>query len=189
MSKKKKSPGEKNKSKLNRNKIFQVTAIIIFCGLAGYFMYTNFLNSDSKEEMSTVLKNYNAFDFKKEGELTFISKENDFISKIDIEIAEDDNSRRDGLMYRSKMSESQGMFFIFPNETFQSFWMRNTPLPLDMIFVNKKNEIVTIRKNAVPFDESSYTSTAPALYVIEVNAGYTDKFGIEEGNKITWRRL
>lgn len=80
-------------------------------------------------------------------------------------------------------------FFIFTNEEPQSFWMQHTPLSLDMIFVNKENEIVKIHKNTTPFSEQSYPSGRPAKYVVEVNAGYTDKFQIEEGDKIVWRRL
>jgi len=93
-------------------------------------------------------------------------------------------------MYRNKMKETNGMLFIFPYETIQSFWMRNTIIYLDMLFINKDMEIVTIRKNAIPFkDNVSYTSTKPAMYVLEVVGGYTDKFDIQEGDKIVWRRL
>jgi uncharacterized membrane protein (UPF0127 family) len=87
------------------------------------------------------------------------------------------------------MREDRGMFFIFPNERRQSFWMRNTQLALDMFFVNSKNEIVTIHKNTTPFSDQSYASTAPAIYVIEVVAGFTDKYNIREGDKIVWRRI
>ena len=135
------------------------------------------------------MKKYTSIDFVKEGELTFTTTDSEYISKIDIEIAGDDDARSTGLMYRNKLAENQGMIFIFQQERPQSFWMRNTVLSLDMIFVNAENVIVKIRKETIPFDESQYTSEKPAKYVVEVNAGYTDKFGIKEGDKIIWRRL
>ncbi|MCK5455983.1 MAG: DUF192 domain-containing protein, partial [Melioribacteraceae bacterium] len=70
------------------------------------------------------MKAYTSIDFVKNGELTFLSSTKEYISKDDIEIAEDDNSRRDGLMYRDKMEKDQGMLFVFPLESLQSFWMR-----------------------------------------------------------------
>ena len=126
--------------------------------------------------------------FTKEGELTFNSKDSKYISMIDIEIAEDDRERSQGLMFRKGMRENQGMLFIFAREEFQSFWMRNTEISLDIIFVNSKEDIVTIHKNTETFSDNSYPSTKPAIYVVEVVAGYTSKYGIEVGDKIVWRR-
>ncbi len=159
--------------------------IVVFISLTvgGYFMFTG--NTD--ETANTKPAGYQQFDFTKEGELTFQDPEGKFISQIEIEIANDMVERAVGLMYREKMKLNQGMLFVFPEETWQSFWMKNTVLSLDIIFVNKKMEIVTIHKNTTPFSEQSYPSTGKAIYVVEVNAGYTDQFGIVEGDKISWR--
>lgn len=169
-----------------RSKLFQIVGILLIIGLSLYLVFTNFLNQNNNEK--TKVKAYTSIDFVKNGELTFLSSTEEYISKIDIEIAEDDNSRRDGLMYRDKMGEGQGMLFVFPSESMQSFWMRYTLISLDLIFVNSKSEIVTIHKDAIPFDESHYRSTKPAQFVVEVNAGYTDSLGITEGDRIVWRR-
>lgn len=126
--------------------------------------------------------------FKKQGEVYFQDSIKTLIKKIDVEIADNDNARHQGLMYREGMSEDQGMLFIFQNEEPQSFYMKNTVLPLDIIFVNAKKQIVKIHKNTEPFSEKSLPSLKPALYVIEVNAGFTDKFKINEGGLIDWRR-
>jgi hypothetical protein len=126
--------------------------------------------------------------FVKDGELTFQTKNNTYIQKIDIEIADNDDRRTRGLMDRIGMKENQGMLFIFPYDTIQSFWMKNTVMPLDIMFINRDNEIVTIHKNTVPFDTGAYASTKPASLVVEVNAGYTEKYGINVGDKIVWRR-
>ncbi len=159
-----------------------ITALIISIG--GYFGLNH---TDEDLSAKKAFKGYQQFDFRKDGELTFQTSEGNYISQIDIEIADDMVERAVGLMYRDEMKENQGMFFIFPREEYQSFWMKNTVLSLDILFINKKNEIVTIHKSTVPFSEESYPSTAPAIYVLEVNAGYTEKYGIKEGDKIIWR--
>jgi uncharacterized membrane protein (UPF0127 family) len=66
----------------------------------------------------------------------------------------------------------------------QSFWMENTPLPLDMIFVNGQMAIVDINRNATPYSEDIYTSKESCKYVVEVNGGFCDKHGIREGDRM-----
>jgi uncharacterized membrane protein (UPF0127 family) len=174
--------------KKKQSKTFQITGIVLIVGLFLYLAFANLFNQNKNEK--TTVKSYTTIDFVKNGELTFLTSDDKYISKIDIEIAEDDNARTQGLMYREKMKQNRGMLFIFPYESMQSFWMKNTIIPLDIIFVDSNNKIVTIRKNAVPFDTGTghYTSTKPAQFVIEVNAGYTDSLGIKVGDKIVWRR-
>ena len=89
-------------------------------------------------------------------------------------------------MNRNEMKENQGMLFIFDTQKFQSFWMRNTLISLDMIFVNNQKRIVTIHKGTKILAETSYPSSEPAMYVVEVIAGYTDKHNIQVGDKIDW---
>jgi hypothetical protein len=129
-----------------------------------------------------------AYDFVKQGVLQFLSPKQEFLAAIDIEIAQDDSKRQQGLMYRDKLAENQGMIFVFDGDDTRSFWMKNTVLPLDMIFVNGHNQIVTIHKNTTPYSEQSYTSTKPAQYVVEVNAGYADRHKISVGDHIAWSR-
>jgi uncharacterized membrane protein (UPF0127 family) len=126
------------------------------------------------------------YKFKKEGELTFEDSVENPIIKIDIEIADNDYERQLGLMNRQSMEEMQGMLFIFPQQEYQSFWMRNTLFSLDMLFINSNKEIVTIHKNTTPLSEQSYPSTAPAIYVLEVNAGFCDRHNIKLGDKVFW---
>jgi len=126
--------------------------------------------------------------FKKQGEVYFQDSLRTLIKKIDVEIADNDDARHLGLMYREGMKEDEGMLFIFPKEEEQSFYMRNTVLPLDIIFVNAKKQIVKIHRNTTPFSEKSLPSDKPSLYVIEVNSGFTDKFKVREGGLIDWRR-
>jgi len=162
--------------------LFSIPIIVLF-----YFILSK--NDSIEQKTENKMKTFDSFEFKKEGELTFINTRNQFISKVDIEIADDNDSRATGLMFRKKLDINQGMLFIFDYEDYQSFWMKNTVLSLDMIFVNKNNEIIKIHKHTTPFSEQSYPSINPSIYVIEVNAGYTDQFSIKEGDKVNWRKV
>jgi uncharacterized membrane protein (UPF0127 family) len=123
--------------------------------------------------------------FTKEGELTLKKATNDSIVAIlDIEFANTEYETQTGLMYRKSMQNDRGMLFIFENEIRRSFYMKNTEFALDIIFINSDNEIVSIQKNAKPFDKSSLPSDAPAKYVLEINAGLSDQWGLEVGDLI-----
>ncbi len=124
---------------------------------------------------------------KKEGELRFISKvTGKTIKRIDIEIADNEYERTQGLMYRSSMPDSAGMLFIFEHSQLRSFWMKNTIIPLDIIYFNENKEIVTIHKYTTPFSEASIFSYKRAQYVVEVNAGFCDRYKIMEGDRIVF---
>ncbi len=123
--------------------------------------------------------------FTKEGELTLKKATNDSIVAIlDIEFANTEYETQTGLMYRRSMQNDRGMLFIFENEIRRSFYMKNTEFALDIIFINSDHEIVSIQKNAKPFDKSSLPSDAPAKYVLEINAGLSDQWGLEVGDLI-----
>lgn len=166
-----------------------VLAIVMIVSFIIYLLpKSEYQTGKSTEEKK--MQNENPFPFNKQGELSFIGKGDKIISSIDIEIAKTDESRQQGLMFRTSMEEKQGMLFIFEYEDMQSFWMKNTILPLDILFVNAKKEIVKIHRNTMPFQESpGYESGSPAQYVVEVNAGYCDKYKITEGNKITFSHI
>lgn len=128
--------------------------------------------------------------FTKEGELYFISKaSNDTIRKIDVELAETDDERAKGLMDRKSMSDDQGMLFIFPTAEEQSFWMKNTYISLDIIYVDENKEIVSVQKYTTPLSEESLPSFKKALYVVEVNGGFCDKYHIAYGDKIAFTKI
>lgn len=103
-----------------------------------------------------------------------------------IEIAQTDDARERGLMFREKLPQDQGMLFVFPAAEIQSFWMRNTFIPLDIAFISNDGVIVDIQQMK-PVDESVlYTSSAPALYALEVNAGWFERHGIAIGATVTF---
>lgn len=125
--------------------------------------------------------------FTKQGELKFFPKLLEPI-QLDIEIADTDQKRALGLMYRNPLTFSQAMLFIFEEETPQSFWMKNTPSTLDILFVNRQMEIVQIHEFTQPYSEKSYPSERPAIYVVEVAGGFVSKYQITEGDKIEFSR-
>lgn len=121
--------------------------------------------------------------FKSESEVRFLdAATNTLISKIDVEVADTDFDRALGLMFRSEMADSLGMLFLFDKEEVQAFWMRNTIMSLDIIYINAQGKIVKIYKNAPTQSDASMPSEKPAMYVVEVNGGYCDSHGVEVGN-------
>ena len=106
--------------------------------------------------------------------------------KINVEIADDSNKMEKGLMFREKLNENEGMLFVFDDESYQAFWMKNTLIHLDMIFIDKNFEIIDI-KHAVPCKAEPcaiYRSAKPARYVLEVNGGFAAKNDIKTGDKL-----
>ncbi|WP_246043098.1 DUF192 domain-containing protein [Fodinibius saliphilus] len=140
---------------------------------------------------SQAQKKSNSKNTKKEGRtitfersVSFLSTQGDTLSTVEVAIADEDIERNQGLMDVRDLPKSKGMLFIFENNEPRSFWMANTPLPLDIIFVNNNYEIVRIHHNTQPFSEKSFASEKPAKYVIETNAGYCIAHDIQEGMKV-----
>ncbi len=100
---------------------------------------------------------------------------------VTVEVAATREQRELGLMYRNELPEMNGMFFVFPKETKLSFWMKNTPLPLDILFINSKFQIVHVEKNTVPYSTAHIPSIHPAKYVLEVNGGFCERKGVVRG--------
>ena len=117
-------------------------------------------------------------------EVSFINNESEVISTVDVAVADDNQERSEGLMNITDLPADSGMLFIFENEQPRSFWMVNTPLSLDIIFVNSTMEIVRVHRNTQPYSQKSIESEAPAKYVIEVNAGYALDHDIREGMRV-----
>lgn len=127
--------------------------------------------------------------FTKEGTVTISDSTGKPRVTIDAEFADTEYDRQRGLMFRRSMLETQGMLFFFPVEEMQSFWMRNTYISLDMIFIDANRRIVTIHRNTKTLSDQSYPSTKPAKYVLEVVAGFCDKHGVSEGDVVGYNKL
>jgi len=108
---------------------------------------------------------------------------------IGAELAITPEARNEGLMNRKEMAQNRAMLFVFPEEKIQSFWMKNTYIALDMIFVNAAHRIVGIIENAEPQTLTSRSVPFPASYVIEVNAGFCNRYGISLKTDLSFEGL
>jgi uncharacterized membrane protein (UPF0127 family) len=94
-----------------------------------------------------------------------------------------------GLMWRDDLASDAGMLFVFGDDVARSFWMKNTPLPLDIIFIDAEGKVVNVAENTTPFSTAPIRSAGPARYVLEVNAGFARRHGIVAGSKVTLPKL
>ena len=126
--------------------------------------------------------------FTKEAEAYLTDASGDTIQHLELEIADDDYQRETGLMYRESMEQDQGMLFIFEEEEERGFYMKNTNIPLDLIFLDSQNKIVSIFKDARPKSLETIPSEVPAQYVLEVNAGLADQWNLSVGDSLILKR-
>lgn len=103
-----------------------------------------------------------------------------------VEIADSPDEWAHGLMFRESLAENEGMLFIFPGEKERVFWMKNTRIPLDIIFVSADNKVVNvvIALPCIADPCPTYSSNVPAKYVVETNAGFAARNGVIEGTRI-----
>lgn len=137
-------------------------------------------NEDDIRDFAKNLKNYNH-------KLVLISNEDKNLLNLKIAIADDYKKREQGLMNVTKLPKDHAMMFIFENPQIASFWMKNTLIPLDIIFVDQSNKIVNIAKNNKPLNENLISSEYEIDKTIEVNAGIVDKYQIKIGDKISFK--
>lgn len=109
--------------------------------------------------------------------------------RFSVEIADDDATRAQGLMFVDEMADDHGMLFIFPNERPRSFWMKNTRIPLDIIYLDRDLRVVSISTDTPPCRSRtrrcpSYPSEGPAKYVLEINGGLAAELGLEPGARV-----
>ncbi|MBW2146918.1 MAG: DUF192 domain-containing protein [Deltaproteobacteria bacterium] len=120
--------------------------------------------------------------------VTFISAEGNKTT-VRAEVADTTDSRRRGLMFRRHLASDRGMLFVFPHASRQKMWMKNTFVPLDLIFINEKLRIVGVVENARPHSTAVLEVPAPSRYVVEVNAFFCRRFGIREGDRVVIERI
>ena len=113
----------------------------------------------------------------------------DTLKTLEIEVVSNERGITTGLMFRKSMEENRGMLFIFPDVDMRSFWMRNTHISLDIVFIDENKRIVNIQPNTTPMSDASVPSTGPAKYVLEVNAGIAEKYGWKAGDRIDWNYM
>ncbi len=105
-------------------------------------------------------------------------------SRFAVEVADDGAERARGLMFRERMAKSAGMLFIYPKPQRASFWMKNTLIPLDMIFADPKGRVLKVHANAVPGDTASIDGGIGVQLVLEINGGLAKRLGIVPGAEL-----
>lgn len=108
---------------------------------------------------------------------------------LSVEVADDSAKRAQGLMHRKSLPTGYGMLFDFGEEREVHFWMKNTYVPLDMIFIAKGGTVAAIRKNAQPLSERTISSGVPVRFVLEVEAGVANQMGLKVGDRVRHSRI
>ena len=158
---------------------------LVFSILVSFLLYFSSCKQEAKQAIKT-----DPIKFKKEGELIiYKAKTDSIITSFEIEVADTDYETQTGLMYRKTMKSNRGMLFVFPEVSMHSFYMKNTEIALDIIFIDENLQIASFQNNAEPFNETSLSSKVPVKYVLELNAGISEKFGLEVKDSISFRKL
>jgi uncharacterized protein len=104
-----------------------------------------------------------------------------------VEVADTDATREEGLMFRKSLAADAGMLFDFKTPQEVAFWMKNTLIPLDMLFIDQRGVVVNIKANATPLSEAAIPSGAPVLGVLEIRGGRAGELGVHVGDKVEER--
>lgn len=107
--------------------------------------------------------------------------------RVSLEVADTPATLERGLMYRSSMPEDRGMLFVFPTETVRSFWMKNTLIPLDMLFIAGDGRIVGIQAETMPLSTAPVSVGRPSRFVLETNGGWSARHGVRAGDRVAFR--
>lgn len=148
-----------------------ILAFLLITGAIGFILFPRF-NKIAQANPTVIIRNK-----------TFL-----------VELADSDEKRVKGLSKRNTLEQNKGMLFLFEKPGIYPFWMKDTLIPLDMIFIND-NHIVTIHKNVQPQPNAldaellRYAPKEPINYVLEINAGLSEKYGFEEGDEVMYENL
>ncbi|PQJ33792.1 hypothetical protein BSZ35_03510 [Salinibacter sp. 10B] len=123
-----------------------------------------------------------------EGTLAFVQPNGDTLTTIALAIADSDAERTRGLMRQRSLGYERGMLFIFDAVDTGGMWMRNTPLPLDIVFVAPDSQVINIARRTTPFSEKTIEPDGPRKFVVEVRAGFADRFGLTDSTRVRWTR-
>lgn len=167
-------------STLNRRH-FRIISIVIFLGIS--------LSSACTHQNQTLQIHQIPHSIRKDGTLDFIRFDESIKASIAIEIADTPETQMKGLMGRNTLDDGCGMLFVFERSKPQKFWMKNTPVPLDIIFIGRDGCIVNIVESTTPLSNQRYRSKGPVKYVVEVRAGFAKRFQIDTKTCIQWQRF
>ncbi len=117
--------------------------------------------------------------------VVFFRENGETLCAFTVELAVTEYEQAKGLMFRKSMPKKQGMLFIYQDEDIRCYWMKNTYIPLDIIFIDSGLTVVDIYRNAKPLDETTIVSRGKAKYVLEINSGEADRCRIKKGTKLS----
>ncbi len=161
--------------KIRLNSILLLVALICFSAVSACKSSGNKKSSSSTDQGPV---------FNYSHPLSFISDQDSIIAKVKVAVADTPEKRDAGLMNVKDLPEYDGMLFIFKKPQPLSFWMANTPLPLDIIFIDKDYKIIRIYHSTTPYSKNELSSGSPAQYVVELNGGYCINHDVTEGMKV-----
>lgn len=176
---------------MNRTLIVRIGGILIVVALLGLIVPVvgPWLGLGSASKPARI-ENPSSYEppFTEEGFGAFTDSSGDTLAAFRLELAETAAETTQGMMFRRSAPKGTGMLFIMPEERVQSFWMRNTYVPLDIIYLNAEGTVVSIQANAQPMNETPLPSEGPAKYVLEIAGGTSATLGITPGLKWSWKR-
>jgi uncharacterized membrane protein (UPF0127 family) len=127
--------------------------------------------------------------FEKQGTAVITSPDGKEKAAFDLEIADTEEAQKIGLMYRESMADNQGMLFVYKTADKMNFWMKNTYLPLDLVFFLPDSTVYKVYPDNQPFTESGIAPAKECQFALEINAGLAKVHNLAPGDKISWKRL
>ena len=165
--------GEHVKKQMITRKSYFYIILVIFSSLLFY-------SSSAISEKPKRLKDLAGWDKR----AAIVQTQENEIIEFRVLIAQSNKQRRQGLMHIESMEEDQGMLFIFDPNRKVSMWMSNTPMTLDMLFIDKNGKIINIAKNTTPYSTKGISSGGSINWVLEINGGLTDQLNIKSGDHV-----
>lgn len=178
---------------MNRRLIMRVGGVLLALALLGLVVpvimswFTPVASPTQSSSAPAPAESYEP-PFTEEAKGAFVTPAGDTVAAFALELAETTAETTQGMMFRRSAPEGTGMLFIMPEERYQSFWMRNTYVPLDIIYLSEAGTVVSIQANAQPMNETPLPSEGPAKYVLEIAGGSSANLGITPGTNWIWKR-
>jgi len=116
--------------------------------------------------------------------MEILGSSGEVLAEVQVEVVSTPAATARGLKFRDEVPEGTGMFFVFPEDIVRSFWMQDTRVSLDILFIDREGLVVGIQRNTEPYSEASITVGVPSRYVLEVPAGYCSTKGIHWGSRV-----
>ena len=171
-------------AKSTPKKLYVYTAIIVIIAVLITLLVVYIPDKNGKTDSSNL-----RLSFEKQGMAIIYGTDGKQKAVFDLELAETLEQQRIGLMYRDTMTDNQGMLFVYQAAGNLNFWMKNTYLPLDLVFFLPDSTIYKIYPDNKPFSESAISPPEKCLMTLELNAGIADRYKLNPGDKIKWQSI